>query len=276
MLPIAPAEKSLSLRGGAIATTKQSPGNQGNLTSMGLLRRFAPRNDSIFSAGVTHKASYLLTRFMKVLYEDNHLIAVYKPHGVLVQGDKSGDECLMDEVKNFLKEKYKKPGNVFLGLLHRLDRPVAGIVLFAKTSKGASRLSEQFRNHTVEKVYQALVEGKPEKSSGTLINWLRKDKEKNKVEVFDKEVQDSQRAELDYEVIKSANNQSLLKVILKTGRAHQIRAQLSRIGCPIVGDKKYGSKVEYKKGAIALSAVYLRFRSVVGEKDVKINLSEIF
>ena len=207
---------------------------------------------------------------MKVLYEDNHLIAVYKNHGVLVQGDKSGDNCLMDDVKEYLKEKYKKPGNVFLGLLHRLDRPVAGIVLFAKTSKGASRLSEQFRNHTIEKIYQALVEGKPKNSKGTLVNWLRKDKEKNKVEVFDKEVSDSQRAELDYEVIKSANKQSLLKVILKTGRSHQIRAQLARIGCPIVGDVKYGSNQKFKKGAIALSAVYLRFRSVVGNKEVEI------
>src|SRR3989339_1558040 len=163
---------------------------------------------------------------MKVLYEDNHLIAVYKPHGVLVQGDKSGDVCLMDEVKRYLKQKYKKPGNGFLGLLHRLDRPVAGIVLFAKTSKGASRLSEQFRNHSIEKVYQALIEKRPKKNKATLVNWLKKDTEKNKVEVFDNEMPNSQRAELDYEIIKSDNNQFLLKIILKTGRPHQIRAQL--------------------------------------------------
>ena len=217
---------------------------------------------------------------MKVLYEDNHLIAVYKPHGVLVQGDKSGDSCLMDKVKKYLKEKYKKPGNVFLGLLHRLDRPVAGIVLFAKTSKGASRLSEQFRNHTVEKIYQALVVGKPKKAKATLVNWLKKDKEKNKVEVFDKEAPGSQRAELDYEIIEtqhfaSASNfeNTLLKIILKTGRPHQIRAQLAHIGFPIVGDKKYGAKVEYKKGIIALCAVCLKFKSVIGEKEVEVILN---
>ncbi len=208
---------------------------------------------------------------MKVLYEDNHLVAVYKPHGVLVQGDKSGDICLMDDVKKYLKEKYKKPGNVFLGLLHRLDRPVRGIVLFAKTSKGASRLSEQFRNHTVEKVYQALVEGRPKQKKATLINWLIKDKEKNKVSVFDKNMSGSQRAELDYEILETQNSgNTLLKIILKTGRSHQIRAQLAHIGCPIVGDKKYGSNTEYKKGAIALSAVYLKFKSVVGEKEIEI------
>src|SRR3989339_2049123 len=121
---------------------------------------------------------------MKVLYEDNHLIAVYKPHGVLVQGDKSGDVCLMDEVKRYLKQKYKKPGNVFLGLLHRLDRPVAGIVLFAKTSKGASRLSEQFRNHTIEKIYQALIEGKPKKDKAVLVHYLKKDRSQNIVAVY--------------------------------------------------------------------------------------------
>jgi 23S rRNA pseudouridine1911/1915/1917 synthase len=209
---------------------------------------------------------------MKVLYEDNHLIAVYKPHGVLVQGDSSGDVCLMDEVKKFLKEKYNKPGNIFLGLLHRLDRPVAGIVLFAKTSKGASRLSEQFRNHTIEKVYQAVVSNKLKKNKATLVNWLRKDTEKNKVEVFDKETVGSRRAELYYEAIESVNNQSLLKINLKTGRSHQIRAQLAHIGCPIVGDIKYGSKTEYKKGAIALNAVYLKFKNATGEKDVEVSV----
>jgi len=124
---------------------------------------------------------------VKVLYEDNHLIAVFKPAGILVQGDETGDECLMDEVKAYLKEKYNKPGQVFLGLLHRLDRPVSGVVLFAKTSKGATRLSEQIRNHSVKKTYQCLVEGKPKKEKGTLINWLRKDEQKNKTTVFDVE-----------------------------------------------------------------------------------------
>src|SRR3989339_432789 len=120
---------------------------------------------------------------LKVLYEDNHLIAVFKPAGILVQADEGGDKCLMDEVKEYLKEKYKKSGNVFLGLIHRLDRPVSGVVLFAKTSKGASRLSEQFRNHTIEKIYQAEVIGCPKENRGTLVNYLVKDENKNKVAV---------------------------------------------------------------------------------------------
>jgi 23S rRNA pseudouridine1911/1915/1917 synthase len=147
---------------------------------------------------------------LQVLYEDNHLIAVYKPAGLLVQADKTGDICLMDQVKEFLKEKYDKKGNVFLGLLHRLDQPVSGIVLFAKTTKGASRLSEQFRNHTIKKVYQALVEGKPEMPKATLVNYLKKNNEKNKVTVFDREVKDSLYAELSYKILKSNNKYSLL------------------------------------------------------------------
>lgn len=181
---------------------------------------------------------------LNVLYEDNHLIAVYKPAGMLVQGDESGDSSLMDEVKFFLKQKYNKPGNVFLGLLHRLDRPVAGIVLFAKTSKGASRLSEQFRSRKVKKIYHCLVEGTVPEKSGTLIHFLRKDEKENKVYVTATEVPGSLRAELDYTVVKRYDNKdtSLVQVELKTGRPHQIRVQLSTIGCPIVGDVKYGAK----------------------------------
>lgn len=197
---------------------------------------------------------------MKVLYEDNHLIAVYKPHGILVQGDKSGQECLMDQVKKYLKKKYNKPGKVWLGLLHRLDRPVAGVVLLAKTSKGAARLSEQFRNHTIEKVYHALVEGQPKQPKATLVNWLRKNSQKNVVEVFDSEVPDSQRAELDYEVAEERSGESVLRIVLKTGRPHQIRAQLSRIGCPIKGDVKYGARRSLSDGAIALVAAHLSFQ----------------
>jgi 23S rRNA pseudouridine1911/1915/1917 synthase len=197
---------------------------------------------------------------MKVLYEDNHLIAVYKPAGILVQGDKSGEITLMDEVKKYLKEKHNKPGNVFLGLLHRLDRPVSGIILFAKTSKGASRLSEQFRNHTVKKIYQAVVEGKPKNDQQILVNFLKKDEQKNKVEVFDKEVPGSQQAELFYKVLRSNKKHSLLEVELKTGRPHQIRAQLSHIKCPIVGDIKYGASFVLPDKLIALSAIELTFK----------------
>lgn len=180
---------------------------------------------------------------LEVLYEDNHIIAVYKPAGMLVQGDHSGDPTLMDEVKYFLKQKYNKPGNVFLGMLHRLDRPVAGIVLFAKTSKGASRLSEQFRKRTIKKVYHCLVEGIPAPAQGTLVHFLKKDERTNTVEVSLTEVPDSQRAELDYEVVDVyGTGYALVKVVLKTGRSHQIRAQISSLGTPIVGDVKYGSK----------------------------------
>ena len=192
---------------------------------------------------------------IKILYEDNHLVAVYKRAGILTQGDDTGDKCLMDEVKEYLKEKYKKPGNVFLGLLHRLDRPVSGIVLFAKTSKGASRLSEQFRNHSVQKIYHALVEKEPKQKSGTLVHYLKKDEKQNYTTVFDIPTDGALKAELDYEVI--GNN--ILKIHLKTGRSHQIRAQLAHVGCPIVGDSKYGSRIKYKDGQIALCATELSF-----------------
>lgn len=209
---------------------------------------------------------------LKVLYEDNHLIAVYKPAGVLVQADKGGEPCLMDEVKEYLKEKYKKPGNVFLGLLHRLDRPVSGIVLFAKTSKGASRLSEQFRNHTIEKIYHAEALGHPQKDKGTLINYLIKDENKNKVAVFDKEMPGSQRAELDYEVIKKDGKNSILKIILKTGRSHQIRSQLAHIGHPIKGDLKYGAPDPLLDKSIALSAVSLTFETATSNETKTISI----
>lgn len=218
---------------------------------------------------------------LNVLYEDNHLIAVFKPAGTLVQGDETGDPTLMDEVKFFLKEKYNKPGNVFLGLLHRLDRPVSGIVLFAKTSKGASRLSEQFRTHRVQKVYHALVHGFPPHEKGTLVHFLKKDEQKNHVEVFDHEVPESLRAELDYEVVKRYDTKdiSLVKIYLKTGRSHQIRSQLVAMGCPIVGDVKYGSKEEVKNiidgvshHIIALCATDLRFQLVTTSEEKEIHI----
>ena len=203
---------------------------------------------------------------LQVLYEDNHLIAVYKPAGVLVQGDKTGDKCLMDEVKEYLKDKYKKPGNVFLGLLHRLDRPVSGVILFAKTSKGASRLSEQIRNHTVTKIYHALVEGKPAKARGHLVHYIEKDANKNKVAIYSKPTPGTLQAELDYEVVKLGDKQSLVKITLGTGRPHQIRGQMSAIGCPIVGDAKYGAKTPYQDGSLALCATSLTFQTATGDE----------
>lgn len=203
---------------------------------------------------------------LKVLYEDNHLIAVYKSAGVLVQGDKTNDPCLMDDVKKYLKEKYKKTGNVFLGLLHRLDRPVSGVVLFAKTSKGASRLSEQIRNHEFKKEYHALVEGLLKSKKGVLTNYLFHDEKTNKATIFDTIRGEAQLAELSYEVVKTLNKNSLLKIDLKTGRHHQIRAQLAHLGHPLVGDKKYGAKTPYREGEIALCATKIAFQTATGGK----------
>jgi 23S rRNA pseudouridine1911/1915/1917 synthase len=211
---------------------------------------------------------------LNVLYEDNHLIAVEKPAGMLVQGDETGDVSLMDEVKDYLKKRYQKPGNVFLGLIHRLDRPVSGIVLFAKTSKGASRLSEQFRNHTVEKTYHAWVEGIPKEKSATLIHYLKKDDVKNKTSVFEKEAPGSQYAKLSYELLKTEGEFSLLKITLDTGRPHQIRSQLAFVGHPIVGDTKYGSKTTVAGHDIKLCATALSFDVATGKerKTVSIEL----
>ena len=203
---------------------------------------------------------------LKILYEDNHLIAVYKPAGVLVQADKTGDATLLDEVKYYLKTKHNKLGNVFLGLIHRLDRPVSGVILFAKTSKGASRLSEQFRAHTVDKIYHALVVGSFKDQHGSLIHFLSKDKDVNKVTVYDKEQPDTQRAELEYTVVKSGKQYTLLQIKLGTGRAHQIRSQLAFIGHPIVGDVKYGAPAPLPDKSLALCATSLTFQTATGDE----------
>ncbi|MSR71309.1 MAG: RluA family pseudouridine synthase [Candidatus Taylorbacteria bacterium] len=213
---------------------------------------------------------------LEVLYEDNHLIAVEKPAGVLTQGDESGEKSLLEYVKEYLKEKHKKEGNVFLGLLHRLDRNVSGVVLFAKTSKGASRLSEQFRNHTVRKIYHALVEGTLKDKKGILKNYLIKDEIKNKTSVYDKEIAGSQYAELSYEILETKHSvfgvgeASLVKIELKTGRSHQIRAQFSYIGHPIIGDVKYGASGALPDQSIKLSAVELHFETATGTSPVSI------
>lgn len=170
-----------------------------------------------------------------VIYEDNHVIAVVKPAGMPSQPDESGDESMLYAIKKYLKEKYQKPGNVFLGLLHRLDRPVSGIMLFAKTSKGAARLSEQFRNRTIEKTYHALAAGKFTTSKGVLTNLLGKDAKLRK----GAEYADGKKATLYYEVVQTGKNCSLLRIRIDTGAFHQIRTQLSLAGHPIVGDVKY-------------------------------------
>lgn len=203
---------------------------------------------------------------VKILYEDNHLIAAYKPAGTLVQADVSGDVPLLEEVRQYILEKYNKQGNVFLALIHRLDRNVAGIVLFGKTTKGASRLGQQFREHTVEKIYHAWVEGEIKNSEATLVHYLSRNEKNNTVQVSDEEVADSDRAELSYKVVEyiKEENKTLVKITLKTGRHHQIRAQFSKIGHPIMGDVKYGSKISYPDLHIALYATELSFTTATG------------
>lgn len=209
---------------------------------------------------------------LKILYEDNHIIAVYKPACILAQGDETGEESLFDAVKKDIKEKYKKPGNVFLGLVHRLDRPVSGIVIFAKTSKGASRLSEQFRNHEVEKTYHAVVLGKVAREKGFIISYLKKDKDKNKACVFKSAASGTKESELSYEVIESNDKYSLLKIKPLTGRSHQIRAQFFSIGHPIVGDIKYGAPKSLSDNSIMLSATGLVFKMATGDELVKLEI----
>ncbi|MBU1132088.1 RNA pseudouridine synthase [Patescibacteria group bacterium] len=209
---------------------------------------------------------------LKVLYEDNHLIAVFKPAGILVQADKSDSSCLMDEVKLYLKEKYEKPGKVFLGLLHRLDRNVCGIVLFAKTGKGASRLSAQFRERTIEKKYMAWVSGRMIEDQATLIHYLLKNKKNNFVEIVKENTAGAMRAELSFKVLKTQDDYSLLEIKLATGRPHQIRVQLSAMGHPIVGDVKYGSKKLLPNNLIALCAVELEFNLAAKDERKKIQI----
>jgi 23S rRNA pseudouridine1911/1915/1917 synthase len=205
---------------------------------------------------------------LKILYEDNHIIAVYKPAGILSQSDMSGDVSILDEVKTNIKKKYQKPGNVFLGLVHRLDRPVSGIIVFAKTSKGASRLSEQFRNGTVEKKYSAIVTGQCQPRKGTLVNFLGKDEKLHK----GKEYTNGERAVLHYQVLRSNGQYSLLGITIEGGKFHQIRTQLSLAGFPILGDVKYkGEKWQYEN-AIALCATEISFKKATEEEQVHLKV----
>lgn len=204
---------------------------------------------------------------IEVIYEDNHLIAVNKKPGQIVQGDKTGDVPLPELIKTYLKEKYQKPGNVFCGVIHRLDRPVSGVCLFAKTSKGLARMNEIFQDRTVQKIYWAVSKNKPPQEKQKLVHWLVKNEATNKAKVHNKEVPGAKRAELDYELIHSSDKYFLLEVYPHTGRHHQIRAQLSSMGCPIKGDLKYGSERSNPNGSIHLHARKLVFEHPVsGEK----------
>jgi 23S rRNA pseudouridine1911/1915/1917 synthase len=207
---------------------------------------------------------------LEVLYEDNHLIAVNKRSGDITQGDKTGDTPLPDLIQVWLKEKYNKPGNVFCGVIHRLDRPTTGIVLFAKTSKALARMNEQFQTKTVQKTYWAITEKSSVPNSGHLINYLRKDTVKNKSFAFDKEVPESKKAELTYTKISQSDRYDLFEVAPKTGRHHQIRVQLSHIGAIIKGDLKYGAKRSNPDGSICLHARKLAFTHPVSKEKIAI------
>lgn len=196
---------------------------------------------------------------LQVLYEDNHLIAINKRPGDIVQGDKTGDVPLSEWVKRYLKKKYNKPGNVFLGVTHRLDRPTSGIVVFAKTSKALPRLNKLFAEKQARKTYWALVKNAPPQQEDTLTHWMKRNTKQNKSYAHPKEVIDSKKAILDYRLIQKLDTFYLLEIDLKTGRHHQIRAQLSAIGCPIKGDLKYGFDRSNKNGSIHLHARRLSF-----------------
>jgi 23S rRNA pseudouridine1911/1915/1917 synthase len=207
---------------------------------------------------------------LEVLFEDNHIIAVNKHPSDIVQGDKTGDTPLSDFVKQYIKEKYNKPGEVFVGTVHRIDRPVSGIVLFAKTSKALTRLNQMFQTKEIQKTYWAVVKNKPKNISGTLVHYLRKNEQKNMSKAFEKETPGALRSELEYELICSSDNYQLLEVKPHTGRHHQIRVQLSSMGCPIKGDLKYGFDRSNKDKSIHLHARKVEFIHPVKKEAIVI------
>lgn len=205
---------------------------------------------------------------MEVVYEDNHIIIVNKASGEIVQGDKTGDRPLADIVKEYIKEKYNKPGNVFLGVVHRLDRPVGGLVVFAKTSKALSRLNDMFRNGDVHKTYWAIVKKRDIPSEGTLTGWLTRNERQNKSYAHDHEVAGAKKAVLNYKVRSVSDNYMLLEVQLLTGRHHQIRCQLAHMGCPIKGDLKYGAPRSNPDGSISLQSHRVEFVHPVSKERI--------
>ena len=205
---------------------------------------------------------------LEVLFEDNHLLIVNKKSGDIVQGDKTGDKPLSDVVKEYIKEKYNKPGEVFLGVVHRLDRPTSGVIIFARTSKALERLNKMLRERTISKTYWAVVKNTPLKEKDSLIHFLKKNPKNNKSTVFTKETDASKKAILHYSVIKKLDNYSLLEIDLETGRHHQIRAQLAYIGSPIKGDLKYGASRSNKDGSIHLHARKISYTHPVSKENI--------
>ena len=207
---------------------------------------------------------------MTVVYEDNHIIVVNKTASEIVQGDKTGDTPLSETVKEYIKVKYNKPGNVFLGVTHRLDRPVSGLVVFAKTGKALSRLNDMFRLGEVKKTYWAIVKERPKELEGELVHWMVRNEKQNKSYAYDKEKPNSKKAILRYKLIGHSQNYHLLEVDLQTGRHHQIRCQLAKMGCPIKGDLKYGSPRSNPDGGICLHARRVTFVHPVSKEVIDI------
>jgi 23S rRNA pseudouridine1911/1915/1917 synthase len=208
---------------------------------------------------------------LAILYEDNHLIVVNKRPGVLVQGDETGDQPLSEQVKEYLREKYHKPGNVFAGVVHRLDRPVSGVVVLAKTSKALTRMNALFRENKVKKTYWALVTRRPPAEKGRLVHWLVKDEARNVTTAYAQETSQGLRAELSYELAEEAGGLFLLKVLPVTGRSHQIRAQLASMQCPIGGDLKYGAPTALPDKSICLHARHLGFEHPVQKQPLLVS-----
>lgn len=206
----------------------------------------------------------------QILYEDNHLLVINKKAGQLVQGDKTGDESLLDSIKYFIKIRDEKPGNVFLGLVHRIDRPTSGLVIYAKTSKALSRLTQMVKNREIRKTYWALVPKEVIPQSQRLVHFLKKNEKNNKAIVFPRETEGAKEAILSYSVLKILDNYQLLEIDLETGRHHQIRAQLSKIGVPIKGDLKYGAPRSNPDGGISLHARKLEFVHPVTKENIEI------